>query len=88
MLKRSLAMKYSSFGRLDESRNLPFIVEWLKEPKLYRSMKQRIEESSPKAGEIFWDLLLLQEVMQQPTNSLSSAHLSARLEETCFLVMR
>lgn len=81
-------MKYSSFGRLEEYDGLPSIVEWLKHPRLQRSMERRMQESQPGAGENFWDLLLLREAMRQPDNSLTSDHLSARLEETCFFVVR
>ena len=88
MLRRSLIMKYSCFGRVKEYDGFLSIVEWLKEPRLQRSMERRIQQVQSGAGENFWDLLLLREAMEKSGKSSASDHLTARLEETCLFVVR
>jgi hypothetical protein len=96
MLKRSLIEKYSAFGQVKQDSNgLPIITEWEQLPRLRRSM-ERMTESQPGVGQDYWDLFLLKKALEQPTNQstnrpteiLSSAHIMARLEESCLFVVR
>ena len=90
MSKRSLIETYSTLGLIGLDHNgLPSIKQWESLPQLRHSMERRTR-SQPEVGQDYWDLFFLREALQEPPNrnSLSSAHIMARLELTCLFVVR
>lgn len=87
MSKRSLIETYYTFGVVKEYDGLPVITKWEKSAKLQRSMElmQQLQRKTVQDWDLFW---LKEAKRESSSDSLASAHIAARLEETCLFVVR